>query len=95
MQLGGRVAYGGHNGSPSFSNLAFVELLKCGGTAWCMFALCAGIGDATMYMDKSPQSWKWGLPVVRGRNDVWCVCGQCAQVKSTTWRWEPFDLSTF
>ena len=88
MQPGGKVAYGGHNGGPSFSSLAFLELLKCGGTAWC-------IGDATMYMDKSAQSLKLGLPGGWGRNDICCVCGPCAQVQSNTRHWGPFDLSTF
>ena len=32
-------------------------------------------GDATMYMHKSAQSMKLGLPRVQGRRDICCVCG--------------------
>ena len=38
-----------------------------------VLALWAVIGDATMYMDKSAQSLKLGLPGVQGRSDVCCV----------------------
>ena len=59
-----------------------------------VLALWAFIGDVTMYMDKSAQRLKLGLQAVQGRSDGCCVCGQCAQVQSTTRHWEPFDLST-
>ena len=53
------------------------------------------IGDATMYMDKSAQSLKLGLPGVLVCSYVCSVCGQCVQLQSITQHWESCDLSTF
>ena len=95
-QLGGMVAYGAHNGGPSFSSLAFLELLKCGAMRMVhVLTLWSVIGDATMYIDTSAHNLKLGLPGVQGRSDVRRVFAQCAQVQSTKRHSEPCDLSMF